>query len=176
MNIQQMQRSKYESSTEAALDKSQTTAMVMNGEALIRNEETVHNYYLNDKVIMQLELDAGARTAAVFSAASKMCFLPCFLPHALILCVPCTVCCAAAGMPAQTAAHRLYLTERTLRLEVDEHTQHTYVPGPICQYVCGSPQIARYSKTIRLKDVEKCEMVYPVPVDPCGACICGVPT
>jgi hypothetical protein len=35
MNIQQMQRSKYESSTEAALDKSQTTAMVMNGEALM---------------------------------------------------------------------------------------------------------------------------------------------
>ena len=99
--------------------------------------------------------------------------LPCLLPHAIIMGAPCTACVVCSQHQTAARSHRLYLTERTLRLEVDEHDMPRYGPQPCCALLCGQFKVLRFSTTIRLADVEKLEVIEPPPS--CGCIVAGVP-
>lgn len=80
-------------------------------------------FFKNDRVIQELEIDADAIRGNFMSGylKSPFCFCPCFWPHQLILGMPCMFLCSLNAVDAAVKAHKLILREHSIEYVVERY-------------------------------------------------------
>ena len=138
-------------------------------------ENPLNEFFANDKEVMRLDVDANAQKELICNSYlhSPLCFLPCFWPHSIILCMPLSVCYQRRMADEAARAHRLILKERCLVLEVDSYSSMmrsstaTMIPCACCCSGNCVPPTRPIKETIPLEDIKSCG------VETCKAQMCG---
>jgi len=102
---------------------------------------------------------------------SPLCFLPCFWPHSILLCMPCSVYSQAKSAKKAARAHKLVLRENSLALTVDPYPQKMRV-STVQVLPCGCLNCIETSpieEVIPLVDIDS------VKVEECKLIMCGMP-
>lgn len=132
------------------------------------NEDPAVAHYMDDKPIQELDIDINARIFARRRGwlGSINCWCPLSSLGYNIL--GCATPMMYMWMPSQekiaAQAHRLTLRERTLLLEVDEHSAKSLSQAPImCDMCCGRQTVNGYTQVVRLATVHAAMVEEPHP-------------
>ncbi len=158
MNNHVIEYKSFEQRSEQTIDVRRSNFFKMNPDNKVPFD-ILEAYYRTDGVISTLTSDATMRTKNFMKVSCNMCYVPCFIPHFLLLGCPYSVCVGVAQHREAAQAHKLVLRERTLLYEVETYTVANPIPVPICAAMCSKNVVNRHKVCLRLKDLKGIELI-----------------
>jgi len=131
------------------------------------------DHFEGDREIARLSLDASINKGLITRSyfCNPMCFLPCFWPHQLLLCIPFGVCWQLGQVQKAADAHKLILREESLALIVDPYPSTMQSSKPTFKpcACCNSFDTLPIHQVVPLTEISSAN------VEPCLTKQCGGP-
>ena len=140
-----------------------------NARCLSHDPNPLLEFFKNDRVIAQLELDGQEikKRLALSYFGSPACFCPCYWPCQVMWCLPISVCCKISAVDAAVKAHHLVLRERSIEYRVEKYPRMDAPPSCMACCACCEDYAGGIHEVYPLSDVSS------IGVEPCQAQCCG---